>query len=52
MVALAVAFEPEQLARDAFRLYEQFRPAISEGVSGWGAKGELELDRVRSLGVG
>lgn len=33
----------------AERLYEQLRPAIPEGVSGWGAKGELDLERVRSL---
>ena len=47
--ALAKAFKPEQLEREAFRLYEEFRPGIPEGVSGWGAKGELDLNRLRAL---
>ena len=45
---LAKAFRPEQLATNAFRLYEEFRPAIPEGVTGWGAKGNLDIDRIRS----
>ena len=46
---LAKAFRPEQLSKNAFSLYEQFRPAIPEGVRGWGAKGNLDIDRIRSL---
>jgi hypothetical protein len=46
---LAKAFRPEQLSKDAFSLYERFRPTIPEGVTGWGAKGRLDIDRVRSL---
>jgi hypothetical protein len=46
---LAKAFRPEQLSKNAFSLYERFRPAIPEGVTGWGAKGRLDLDRIRSL---
>ena len=49
MRALATAFKPEQLAQEAFGFYEQFRPGIPEGVGGWGAKGELDLNRVRAL---
>lgn len=49
MEALAKAFKPEDLAVKAFSLYEQFRPAIPAGVAGWGAKGELNLDLIRSL---
>ena len=49
MSALAKAFKPEQLAREAFRLYEEFRPEIPDDVGGWGAKGELDLNRVRAL---
>ena len=49
MRALVKAFKPDQLAREAFRLYEEFRPEIPEGVAGWGAKGELDLNRVRAL---
>ncbi len=49
MVELASAFEPDELAQRGFSLYEQFRPAIPEGVGGWGAKGELDLGRIRKL---
>ncbi len=48
---LAKAFRPEQLRASAFNLYEGFRPAIPEGVSGWGAKGELDISRIRSLAL-
>ncbi|MGH9680321.1 MAG: hypothetical protein ACRD4Y_10255 [Candidatus Acidiferrales bacterium] len=47
---LAKAFRPDELASHAFGLYERFRPAIPEGVRGWGAKGVLDLNRIRSLG--
>jgi hypothetical protein len=46
---LAKAFRPEDLSQNAFQLYEKFRPAIPQGVTGWGAKGRLEIDRIRSL---
>jgi len=46
---LAKTFPPEQLSTNAFRLYEEFRPAIPEGVRGWGAKGNLDIGRIRSL---
>jgi hypothetical protein len=48
---LAKAFRPEQLLKNAFGLYEEFRPAIPEGVRGWGAKGKLDIDRIRSLAL-
>jgi hypothetical protein len=48
---LAKAFRPEQLRENAFSLYERFRPAIPEGVRGWGAKGNLDIDRIRSLAL-
>lgn len=46
---LAKAFTPKQLESKAFGLYEKFRPQIPEGVKGWGAKGELDLDYIVSL---
>jgi hypothetical protein len=49
MEALAAAYEPAQLEEVAFALYERFRPRIPPGVRGWGAKGVLDLDLVRSL---
>jgi hypothetical protein len=49
MTELANAAEPEDLAASAYAFYEQFRPEIPEGRRGWGAKGELDLDFLRSL---
>lgn len=49
MVTLAKAFKPKELAEVAFHLYERFRPAIPEGVSGWGAKGNLDLRLIEKL---
>ena len=51
MAALANRVPPEELARTAFGLYEQFRPAIPAGVMGWGAKGKLDLGFIASLGA-
>ena len=50
MEGLARAFEPEELCKKAYGLYERFRPAIPAGARGWGAKGELDLGLMRSLG--
>jgi hypothetical protein len=49
MQELAETFRPEQLSGNAFSLYERFRPSIPEGVTGWGAKGKLDIDLIRSL---
>jgi hypothetical protein len=49
MEKLAKAYTPKQLEKEAFGLYEKFRPKIPEGTKGWGAKGELDLDYIRSL---
>jgi hypothetical protein len=46
---LAQAYPPEQLAAEAYVLYERFRPAIPEGQRGWGAAGELDLQAIRAL---
>jgi hypothetical protein len=49
MQKLAKAYTPKQLESKAYSLYEKFRPEIPEGKKGWGAKGELDLDYIRSL---
>jgi len=46
MQRLAARWEPEELNRIGFRLYERFRPEVPEGVKGWGAKGEFSLAAV------
>ncbi len=49
MAQLAGAFEADELAAAASGLYERFRPEIPRGRRGWGAKGTLDLNFVRSL---
>lgn len=49
MAELAAALDADDLADRAFSLYEQFRPQIPSGRRGWGAKGPLDLDQIRSL---
>jgi hypothetical protein len=49
MQKLARAYRPKELAATAFPLYERFRPEIPDGIKGWGAAGELDLDRIESL---
>jgi hypothetical protein len=49
MGVLAKAYKPAELETKAFSLYEKFRPEIPEGKQGWGVKGELDLDYIRSL---
>jgi hypothetical protein len=49
MEALAGAYSPDELREAAFALYEHFRPAIESGTRGWGQKGALDLDLIRSL---
>lgn len=48
---LAKSFRPGELSKNAFSLYEKFRPAIPEGVRSWGAKGNLDIDCIRSLAM-
>jgi hypothetical protein len=50
MRRLAKSFKPKELADIAFRVYERFRPALPEGVKGWGARGDLDLGVIERLG--
>lgn len=52
METLANAFTPEELAACSYNLYQEFRPAIPPGKRGWGAKGVLDLELVKSLATG
>jgi hypothetical protein len=49
MRELAASFSPRDLNIKGFSLYERFRPSIPDGVHGWGAKGQLDIKRIRSL---
>jgi hypothetical protein len=46
---LAQSYPPPELERQSYKLYERFRPSVPEGTSGWGASGELSLERIRQL---
>jgi len=48
MVKLARSLPADKLAAQAYRLYEDFRPAVPGGAAGWGARGELDLRRIAS----
>lgn len=39
MQKLARAYKPQELAHDAYWLYERFRPGIPAGKRGWGCQG-------------
>ncbi len=47
MAALAPSLPPDELNRTGFRLYENFRPEVPEGVEGWGAKAMLDIARIK-----
>ena len=49
MIKLAVAYTRDQLASQAYALYERFRPQIPAGTAGWGAKGVLDLGLLAKL---
>lgn len=49
MEELAKSLPPKELSRKAYVLYGQFTPQVPTGAKGWGAKGELDLDKVRKL---
>ncbi|HEY8610001.1 MAG TPA: hypothetical protein VIL69_01770 [Roseomonas sp.] len=50
MEEVAASLPPEELNRIGFRLYEHFRPEVPADVRGWGAKGMLDLGKVRDAG--
>ncbi len=49
MRELAAAYDEDELPEAAFGLYEQFRPEIPKGKSGWGRAGELDLAKIRTM---
>jgi hypothetical protein len=49
MASLAKSLPPQKLAAEAYRLYTEFRPEIPKGEAGWGAKGRLDLEKIRDL---
>ncbi len=52
MTALVESYDEDELAAIAYKLYEEFRPQIERGKRGWGQKGDLDLDFIRSLARG
>jgi hypothetical protein len=49
MLAVAQSFDdPNELDANAFDIYTAFRPQIPAGAIGWGAKGSLDVRRIRA----
>ena len=40
---------PDEVRKKRKEMDEQFRPDIPSGPGGWGAKGRLDLDKIRAL---
>lgn len=49
MRGLAPSVPPKTLAASGYPLYVKFRPSVTTGVKGWGAKGTLDLKLIRRL---
>lgn len=49
MEELARSREPDALVKEAFQLYEAFRPEIPKNEPGWGVKGQLSLKKIQEL---
>ncbi|MEP7367481.1 MAG: hypothetical protein ABI972_29830 [Acidobacteriota bacterium] len=49
MERLTAQLSPERLNHEGFHLYEQFRPEVPSDERGWGAKGVLDLAKIRAL---
>jgi hypothetical protein len=49
MTALAKSRAKAALAREAFGLYEKFRPTIPPGAEGWGKAGDMDLGLIKKL---
>jgi hypothetical protein len=45
-IDLAARYDPVELIRIGFRMYEKFRPEIPFENTGWGAKAELQLTNI------
>ncbi len=50
MDELAARYDPQELNRIGFRLYEEFQPEVPPDAKGWGAKGVLDLEKIRDAG--
>ena len=46
MEELAGRYDPAELNRIGFRLYERFRPDVPQGNEGWGAKAVLDVAKI------
>ena len=46
MEELASRYDPVELNRIGFQLYQTFRPEIPPGNAGWGAKAVLDVGKI------
>jgi hypothetical protein len=47
---LAARYDPAEVNRIGFRLYERFTPEAPAGNEGWGAKVVLEIEKILTAG--
>jgi len=45
---LARRYEPAELNRSGFRLYEKFRSDVPYGTEGWGKRAVLDMEKIRA----
>jgi hypothetical protein len=50
MQILASRYDPTELNRIGFKLYEKFRPEIPPGNAGWGARAALDVEKILAAG--
>jgi len=50
MMRLAHSLPRTDLTARGYELYEAFRPRVPYGIRGWGAAGELDIERIHQLG--
>ena len=48
MKELADSYTADEIGDEAYHLYEQFRPSVAQGQQGWGRKGRLDFEAIRS----
>ena len=49
MEKLAARYEPAELNRIGFRLYEKFRPDVPPGNEGWAKKAALDIEKILTV---
>lgn len=49
LMSLARQYDVDEIGKHTYRLYEQFRPVVAEGLAGWGQRSVLDLKTIDRL---